>query len=43
MNRYINEFVTRHNIRNQDTIVMMGDTVGLMVGKRLTCKQLTGG
>ena len=43
MNRYINEFVTRHNIRRQDTIIMMGDTVGLMVGKRLTCKQLVGG
>ena len=43
MNRYINEFVTRHNIRKQDTIVMMGDTVGLMVGKRLTYRQLTGG
>ena len=43
MNRYINEFVTRHNIRRQDTIVMMGDTVGLMAGKRLTYKQLIGG
>ncbi len=42
MNGYISEFVTRHNIRRQDTIVMMGDTVGLMVGKRLTCKQLVG-
>ena len=43
MNGYINEFVIRHNTRRQDTIVMMGDTVGLMVGKRLTCKQLVGG
>jgi len=40
MNRYVNEFVTRHNIRKQDTIVMMGDTVSLMHGKRLTYKQL---
>lgn len=43
LDRYVNEFVTRHNIRKQDTIVMMGDTVGWMVGKRLTYKQLIGG
>ena len=30
LDRYVNEFVTRHNIRQQDTIVVMGDTVGLM-------------
>lgn len=41
LDRYVNEFVTRHNIRKQDTIVMMGDTVGLMQGKRLTYRQLT--
>ena len=43
MNRYVSEFVTRHNIRKQDTIVMMGDSVGWMVGKRLTYKKLIGG
>ena len=43
LDRYVNEFVTRHNIRRHDTIDMMGNTVGLMVGKRLTYKQLIGG
>ncbi len=40
LDRYVNEFVTRHNIRQQDTIVMMGNTVRFMQGKRLTYKQL---
>ena len=31
-----------HNIRQQDTIVMMGNTVRFMQGKRLTYKQLIG-
>ena len=40
MDRYVHKFTTRYNLRGSDTIVMMGDTVGMMVGKRLTYKQL---
>ena len=43
MDRYVHEFTTRYNMRGSDTIVMMGDTAGMMVGKRLTYKQLVEG
>ena len=35
LNRYVNEFATRHNMRTKDTEAMMAETVALMVGKRL--------
>ena len=40
LRRYVNEFATRHNLRPQDTIAMMQDTVARMVGKRLTYRGL---
>ncbi len=36
LQRYVNEFATRHNMRREDTIVMMEKTVAMMDGKRLT-------
>ena len=40
LHRYVNEFATRHNMRSQDTIVMMSETVSRMDGKRLTYREL---
>lgn len=40
LRRYVNEFATRHNMRPQDTIAMMQDTVARMVEKRLTYRGL---
>ncbi len=40
LDRYVAEFATRHNMRSQDTIDMMSDTVARMAGKRLTYKDL---
>ena len=39
LHRYVAEFATRHNMRPQDTIDMVGDTMARMVGKRLTCNE----
>ena len=38
--RHVNEFATRHNLREHDTEVMMGETVSRMVGKRLMYREL---
>ena len=40
LQRYVNEFATRHNLREEDTIRMMEETVSMMDGKRLTYEQL---
>ena len=40
LQRYVNEFATRHNMRSQDTIDMMSETVAGMDGKRLTYSDL---
>ena len=40
LQRYVDEFCARHNMRDQDTIVQMRATVADMVGKRLTYKDL---
>ncbi len=40
LQRYVNEFATRHNLREEDTIEMMVKTVAMMVGKRLTYADL---
>jgi transposase-like protein len=36
LQRYVDEFATRHNMREEDTIAMMERTVAMMDGKRLT-------
>ena len=40
LHRYVNEFATRHNMRERDTQTMMADTVARTVGKRLTYRDL---
>ena len=40
LQRYVNEFANRHNIRNQDTIDQMGTIVGGLNGKRLLWRKL---
>ena len=40
LQRYVNEFVGRHNLREFDTIDQMGRIVTGMVGKRLRYKDL---
>lgn len=40
LQRYVDEFATRHNLREQDTIKMMEETVAMMEGKRLTYQEL---
>ena len=40
LQRYVNEFATRHNMREEDTIAMMEKTVAMMDGKRLTYAEL---
>ena len=40
MNRYITEFATRYNVRPMNTIDIMGKSVKMMVGKRLTYQEL---
>lgn len=40
VHRYVNEFATRHNLREHDTQTMMADTVARMIGKRLTYREL---
>ena len=40
LNRYVNEFSTRHNMRPKDTEAMMAETVSRMVGTRLMYRDL---
>ena len=40
--RYINEFATRHNLRERDTATMTGETVSRMTDKRLRYQDLVG-
>lgn len=40
MDRYVQEFVGRHNIRDADTIAQMSGIVAGMEGKRLTYEAL---
>ena len=40
LQRYVDEFATRHSMRPNDTVDMMTDTVAMMVGKRLTYRAL---
>ena len=41
LQRYVNEFAGRHNVRERDTIDQMAGVVGGMVGKRLRYGDLT--
>ena len=40
LNRYVQEFARKHNIRESDTLVQMRDTVAAMVGKNLLYRDL---
>ncbi len=40
LQRYVNEFCGRHNIRDLDTLRQMQGVVALMIGKRLTYQEL---
>ena len=42
LQRYVNEFVGRHNVRELDTVEQMGRVVTGMVGKRLRYRDLVG-
>ena len=41
LQRYVDEFAGRHNVHNSDTVEQMRRVVEGMVGKKLTCEQLT--
>ncbi len=41
LQRYVNEFAGRHNIRERDTIEQMQAVVAGLVGKRLLYRDLT--
>ena len=41
LDRYVNEFAGRHNIREKDTIEQMKEVVRGMIGKKLEYKELT--
>ena len=43
MDKYINEFATRYNLRSMDTIEIMMATVKMMEGKRLTYRGMIDG
>ena len=38
--RYVNEFAGRHNLRERDTMDIMARIAGLMIGKRLMYRDL---
>ena len=40
LNRYVQEFVARHNMRESDTLDQMGETVARFVGRRLLYRDL---
>ena len=41
LQRYVDQFAAKHNIRDKDTIVQMQSVVAGMVGKRLMYRDLT--
>lgn len=43
LHRYVNEFATRQNLRERDTIDLMGEIAARMIGRRLTYSNLTAG
>ncbi len=40
LNRYVQEFAGKHNVRDSDTLVQMRDTVARLVGRRLLYRDL---
>lgn len=40
LHRYVHEFATRHNLRERDTLDLMGEVVARMAGRRLLYKDL---
>lgn len=40
LQRYVNEFAARHNMRDKDTLDQMNDVVCSLVGKRLMYRDL---
>ena len=40
LQRYVNEFVGRHDVRERDTVDQMANVVAAMVGKRLMYRDL---
>jgi hypothetical protein len=40
LDRYVNEFAGRHNMRNEDTLDQMAGVVRGMIGKRLKYRDL---
>ena len=40
LDRYVQEFASRHNLRDEDTIDIMGEVVTGMRGKRLRYREL---
>ena len=40
LNRYVQEFAGKHNIRESDTLVQMRDTVARLVGRNLLYRDL---
>ena len=40
LDRYLQEFAARHNLRDEDTIDIMASVAGGMRGKRLRCREL---
>jgi len=43
LNRYVNEFVVRHNVREEDTLVQMGLVFRGLIGRRIKYKDLVSG
>ena len=43
LQRYVDEFAGRHNVRNRDTLDMMNGIVSGMVGKQLSYAELIAG
>ena len=43
LQRYVDEFTGRHNVRSADTINQMQNVVAAMVGKRLMYRDLVAG
>ncbi|MCY4429016.1 MAG: IS1595 family transposase [Rhodospirillales bacterium] len=41
LQRYVDEYASRHNVRDADTLAQMEATARGLVGRRITCRELT--